>query len=160
MISDKRYLYEDIYLQIKTHIQHGNYRPGDKLKSVRVFSRELGVSPTTIFNAYYKLEAEGLITARPKQGYFVQEQLPKAAPGNGDGSRVVAKKSLIQEVVEASRQPGLIDFSTGVPGHDLLPGDRIHKSIRKACQAHPEVCTPIQTAVGCRSCAAIFANWR
>ncbi|WP_425420574.1 PLP-dependent aminotransferase family protein [Phaeodactylibacter xiamenensis] len=141
MISDKRYLYEDIYLQIKTHIQHGNYRPGDKLKSVRVFSRELGVSPTTIFNAYYKLEAEGLITARPKQGYFVQEQLPKAAPGNGDGSRAVAKKSLIQEVVEASRQPGLIDFSTGVPGHDLLPGDRIHKSIRKACQAHPEVCT-------------------
>jgi DNA-binding transcriptional MocR family regulator len=141
MASEKRYLYEDIYLQIKTHIQHGNYRPGDKLKSVRVFSQELGVSPTTIFNAYYKLEAEGLIVARPKQGYFVQEQLPKASPQPAGVGRAVSKKTLIQEVVEASRQPGLIDFSTGVPGPDLLPGDRIHKSIRKACQTHPEVCT-------------------
>lgn len=141
MSLDKQYLYEGIYARIRANIDHGNYRPGEKLKSVRVMSRELGVSPTTIFNAYYKLEAEGLIVARPKQGYFVQEQLPKASPQPAGVGRAVSKKSLIQEVVEASRQPGLIDFSTGVPGPDLLPGDRIHKSIRKACQTHPEVCT-------------------
>jgi|AntRauTorckE5430_2_1112549.scaffolds.fasta_scaffold03350_3 DNA-binding transcriptional MocR family regulator len=141
MISEKRYLYEDIYIKVKAHIQHGNYRPGEKLKSVRVLSQELGVSPTTIFNAYYKLEAEGFITARPKQGYFVQEQLPRVAPGIWGEGRAVTKKSLIQEVIEASRKPGLIDFSTGVPGPDLLPGDRLQKSIRKAYQAYPEICT-------------------
>ncbi|MCR9102638.1 MAG: PLP-dependent aminotransferase family protein [bacterium] len=141
MSSDNQYLYEAIYARIRANIDHGNYRPGEKLKSVRVMSRELGVSPTTIFNAYYKLEAEGLIVARPKQGYFVQEQRPKVSPQPASAGRAVTKKSLIKEVVEASRQPGLIDFSTGVPGPDLLPGDRVQKSIRKAYQAYPEICT-------------------
>lgn len=141
MTAEKTYLYEHIYGRVKSNIENGNYRPGEKLKSVRFMSQELGVSPTTIFNAYYKLEAEGLIKAKPKQGYFVQDQLPALVTQPLRECCEVTKKSLIQEVIEASRQPGMVDFSTGVPGDDLLPGNKLHKSIRKAYQEYPTIGT-------------------
>ncbi len=141
MPAGKTYLYEGIYARIKSHITNGNFQPGEKLKSVRFLSQELGVSPTTVFNAYYKLEAEGLVKAKPKQGYFIRDNLPPLKAKLHKACCKVTKKSLIQEVIEASRQPGMIDFSTGVPGADLLPSDKLHKSIRKAYQKYPAVGT-------------------
>ena len=57
---------------------------GDKLPSVRVLSDEYGISMGTAFQAYYHLEAKGLIESRPKSGYYVRfnhrryPDLPKA----------------------------------------------------------------------------------
>src|SRR5690606_26777354 len=56
---------------IAQSIQEGVLSRGDKLPSVRQASESRGVSPATIFQAYYLLEARGLITARERSGYFV-----------------------------------------------------------------------------------------
>lgn len=45
--------------------------PGDRLPSVRRFAETMGVSPSTVVEAYDRLEAEGTIRARRGAGFFV-----------------------------------------------------------------------------------------
>ena len=54
--------------EIEKSIRDGVLR-GDKLPSVRDACSSRGVSPSTVFQAYYLLEARGLIRARPRSGY-------------------------------------------------------------------------------------------
>jgi DNA-binding transcriptional MocR family regulator len=63
--------------------------PGEKLPSVRRLAAENGISPFTAVEAYDRLVAQGLITARPKSGFFVAGREPPltliergAAPGS------------------------------------------------------------------------------
>src|SRR3989344_1142154 len=59
-------------------IHSGALRPGDRVPSVREASRTRGISPSTVFEAYYLLEAQGLIHARPRSGYYVSARQPTA----------------------------------------------------------------------------------
>lgn len=54
---------------------------GDRLPSVRRFAATMGVSPSTVVEAYDRLAAEGLIRARPGSGFYVSAAaLPPLAP--------------------------------------------------------------------------------
>jgi len=64
-------LYEQLANSIAQSIQQGVLCRGDKLPSVRQTSESRGVSPSTVFQAYYLLEARGLISAYERSGYFV-----------------------------------------------------------------------------------------
>ena len=59
-------LYETFASEIEKSIRDGVLRVGDKLPSVRDACSSRGVSPSTVFQAYYLLEARGLIRARPR----------------------------------------------------------------------------------------------
>ena len=48
--------------------------PGDKLPSIRACASRLGVSPSTVVDAYDHLVAEGLIRARRGAGFFVADK--------------------------------------------------------------------------------------
>ena len=77
----KRYeRYADAIAQL---IHSGALRPGERVPSVREASRARGISPSTVFAAYYLLEAQGLIHARPRSGYYVSAPLPTAAGSTG-----------------------------------------------------------------------------
>ena len=65
--------YEKFADQIAELIRSGMLAPGEKVPSVRPASRTYGVSPSTVFQAYYLLEDRGLIQARARSGYFVRE---------------------------------------------------------------------------------------
>tara|TARA_R110002072_G_scaffold43746_3_gene122937 strand:- start:3586 stop:4971 length:1386 start_codon:yes stop_codon:yes gene_type:complete len=45
--------------------------PGEKLPSIRRFATTMGVSPSTVVEAYDRLAAEGVIRSRPGSGFFV-----------------------------------------------------------------------------------------
>ncbi len=64
-------LYETIASDISELIRNGVLRPGDRLPSVRQTCTSRGVSPSTVFQAYYLLEAQGLVASRERSGYFV-----------------------------------------------------------------------------------------
>ena len=54
---------------------------GDRLPSVRRFAVTMGVSPSTVVEAYERLVAEGLIRARPGSGFYLSASaLPPLAP--------------------------------------------------------------------------------
>lgn len=54
--------------------------PGTRLPSVRDCARRHRVSASTVVSAYDRLQAQGLIQARPQRGFFVREPLQRAGP--------------------------------------------------------------------------------
>lgn len=71
--QDRMKRYEKFADEIAELIRTGVLGPGEKVPSVRHASRTYGVSPSTVFQAYYLLEDRGLIQARARSGYFVRE---------------------------------------------------------------------------------------
>ena len=70
-------LYEYVYQQIRDDIVAGRIAAGEHLPSKRAFASHLGISVTTIENAYSQLLAEGYICSKPRRGYYASE-LPDA----------------------------------------------------------------------------------
>jgi DNA-binding transcriptional regulator YhcF (GntR family) len=75
-------LYETLAEDIAQSIRTGVMKLGDKLPSVRETSISRSVSPSTVFEAYYLLEARGLIRSKERSGYYVIAGA-KAAAGTG-----------------------------------------------------------------------------
>lgn len=68
-----------IYIQImnllKTKIVSGEINGGDKLPSVREFSKDLKVNPNTIQRAYQELERDEFVFTQRGLGTFVTEDI-------------------------------------------------------------------------------------
>lgn len=68
-------IYMQIMNSIKTKIVSGEFKRGDKLPSVREFSKELKVNPSTIQRAYQELEREEFVYTQRGMGTFVTENM-------------------------------------------------------------------------------------
>jgi GntR family transcriptional regulator len=66
-------IYRQLMEQIRLAVARGRLRPGSRLPSVRVLSRELVVNPNTIARVYTELERDGVLNTRPGLGVFVAE---------------------------------------------------------------------------------------
>ena len=66
-------IYRQLMDQIRLAVARGRLKPGSRLPSVRVLSRELVVNPNTIARVYTELEREGVLNTRPGMGVFVAE---------------------------------------------------------------------------------------
>ncbi|WP_252891552.1 GntR family transcriptional regulator [Thermoclostridium stercorarium] len=67
--------YVKLYYCIRREIERGNMKPGSKLPSIRQVSKELGLSSTTVENAYNQLMVEGYIYSVPQKGYFAASSI-------------------------------------------------------------------------------------
>ena len=90
-------------------VTSGELPAGTRLPTVRDVARELGVSPTTVSEAWRNLTRAGAIRTRGRSGTFVAvpvvpRQRWRYSQLGGPGVAVPAR-----------------DLSTGVPDHDLLP---------------------------------------
>lgn len=68
-------IYVQIINLIKTKMVSGEFNGGDKLPSVREFSKELKVNPNTIQRGYKELEREGLVFTQRGMGTFVTQDI-------------------------------------------------------------------------------------
>ena len=68
--NDKGSLYNTIYKEVKNAYFSGILKKGERLPSVREAALQLGVSRTTIENAYDKLCIEGIVESLPQKGYY------------------------------------------------------------------------------------------
>src|SRR5436189_729910 len=66
-------IYRQLMDQIRLAVPRGRLRPGSRLPSVRVLSRELVVNPNTVARVYTELERDGVLNTRPGLGVFVAE---------------------------------------------------------------------------------------
>ncbi|MDO5094929.1 MAG: PLP-dependent aminotransferase family protein [Peptostreptococcaceae bacterium] len=71
--SSKEPMYSQLYKYIKTEIENGSIREGEKLPSIRNLSKKMGISITTIRLAYDQLAMEGYILNKEKSGYYVNK---------------------------------------------------------------------------------------
>ena len=66
-------IYQQIYESVRTSIEAGVLRPGDKLPSIRTLSAGLKIARNTVDNAYKQLIVEGYVASRQGSGFIVQE---------------------------------------------------------------------------------------
>jgi DNA-binding transcriptional MocR family regulator len=86
----------------------GDLPAGTRLPTVRDVARSIGVSPTTVSQAWGSLARAGAIRTRGRSGRFVAGVSP-------------ARQRLRYAQLGSSPAGVTRDFSTGVPDHDLLP---------------------------------------
>lgn len=67
-------IYQQIKEQFKTAILSEKYAQGEYLPSIRSLAKELKISVITTMKAYEELESEGLVTAVPGKGFYVNAQ--------------------------------------------------------------------------------------
>ncbi|MCV5402831.1 GntR family transcriptional regulator, partial [Escherichia coli] len=100
--------YQDIARQLKTAIEQGELKPGARLPSSRTWSQELGVSRSTVENAYAELVAQGWLVRRGQAGTFVSEQIHP-------------QQSAVDVVAFAGESQQPLPFQMGLPALDLFP---------------------------------------
>ena len=134
--------YEQLAEQIAGLIRSGVLAPGERVPSVRQARRSYGVSPSTIFQAYYLLEDRGLIQARARSGYFVRElaRQPLAEPGSSAPtatSTEVDVSELVFSVLGSLKDPATVPFGSAFPSPELFPLPRLARSMAHALRDMP-----------------------
>lgn len=134
-------LYETLAAEVAASIHSGALRAGEKLPSVRQVTANRGVSASTVFQAYYLLEAQGLIRARDRSGYYVSHgarRLPPEADRPSqpeDKATSVDISDMIFEVLESAMARDVVPLGSAFPSPLLFPlerlGQALSSSIRK-----------------------------
>ena len=74
-LDSDRPIYAQILEVIQLRIIAGQYRPGEKIPSVRELAAEAGVNPNTMQKALAELEKDGLVMAWRTSGRVVTEDM-------------------------------------------------------------------------------------
>ncbi len=131
-------LYEKLAADIAASIDSGLLKPGDRLPSVRQASSHRQVSPATVFEAYYRLEAQGLIQARPRSGYFVAPRprrlpLQPERPSTPDGgARTVAISDLVFAILRSAGTRDVVPLGSAFPSPLLYPLAKLGRALASA----------------------------
>lgn len=139
--------YEQLANDIAQSIHDGVLKPGDRLPSVRQTSANRGVSPSTVFEAYYLLEARGMITARARSGYFVSSGLLRLKTLQPQHPAELANPSapdvsaLVFEVLEATRERKCVPFGSAFPSPLLFPMARLGRTMAATVQKMDPWCS-------------------
>ncbi len=132
--------YEKFADEIAELIRSGVLAAGEKVPSVRHASRTYGVSPSTVFQAYYLLEDRGLIQARARSGYFVREHAKRPLPEAQISPRAahtteVDVSELVFSVLGSLKDPNTVPFGSAFPSPDLFPLARLARSMAQSLRA-------------------------
>jgi DNA-binding transcriptional MocR family regulator len=153
-------LYDQTADHVAGLIGKGTLRTGQRVPSVRRLSQQLGVSVTTVLEAYRRLEDRGLIEARPQSGYYVRPphlRRPRlgTAPPEPGTQRLplrpasVACHDFVLRFTAAARQRGVVPLGTAVPAADFLPAAALNRLLARAVRRSPELATQYDFPPGC-----------
>ncbi len=124
--------YEALAADIEASIRNGTLKTGDRLPSVRHTGQSRGVSASTVFQAYYLLEARGLVRARDRSGYYVTGGGLRDAPPEStltsrpaDGPLSLDVSDQVFDILEASMSRKVVPFGSAFPSPLLFPLARL-----------------------------------
>ncbi len=126
--------YERIASDVAHLIEAGTFRPGERIPSVRQMSRQRNVSISTVLQAYYLLEAQGLIEARPRSGFYVRTDLPTTLAEPDISSpepdpTEVSMHELVTMVLFNPVNPDLIQLGAAHPNPALSATKQINRTM-------------------------------
>lgn len=122
--------------------------PGERLPSIRRFAAVMGVSPSTVVEAYDRLAAEGVIRSRPGSGFYVLGAAPSLdlrAPAPAQEQEV--------DPFWVSRQSLDADADVLKPGCGWLPPDwmpqaAMRRALRQLARGPDAVLTDYGSSLG------------
>lgn len=165
MLQEKNgHLYLNIADTIEQQIMNNVLHIGDKLPSVRMLSKQHGISVSTILQAYYHLEGKGLIESRPQSGYYVRfnpsrfpQKIGKSNPVQTARTKNV--EAIIAEVYGDFVMPNITRFSLSVPSPELLPLGMLNKAMMQAMRELPANGTSYESLQGNEALRRQIARW-
>jgi DNA-binding transcriptional MocR family regulator len=118
--------YQHLTSLLETAISTQGLQPGSQLPPERTMARRLGVSRTTVVNAYRELEARGLVRGHVGRGTFVcAAPEPTSAPfawrGKVASSAQRTADPLIRDLIRLAVDPAVVSLAAGVPALDIFP---------------------------------------
>ncbi len=159
---------EHLYLQIAENFQRQILdqvlKIGDRLPSVRLLSKEQNLSVSTILQAYYHLEAKGLIESRPQSGYYVRfnpSRFPHKIEKSNPLQMIKTKnvETIIGEVYDDLLMSGVTRFSLSVPAPEILPLAQLNKAMIQALRDLPANGTSYEEIQGNELLRRQIARW-
>lgn len=127
---------------IRTRIASRVLGPGDRLPSVRSFAGTMGVSPSTVVEAYDRLAAEGVIRAKRGSGFYVTgSNMPPLAIGE-----LGPRRDRAVDPFWVSRQSLDADDTMAKPGcgwlpADWMPNEALRKGLRSLARGQASILT-------------------
>ena len=125
---------------VRSKIANRSLAPGDRLPSVRRFAETMGVSPSTVVEAYDRLAAEGVIRARRGSGFYVTStNLPPMvlAEMGSPRERDVDPFWVSRQSLDA--EPSVLKPGCGWLPADWMPKDALRKGLRALARAEETV---------------------
>jgi DNA-binding GntR family transcriptional regulator len=115
-------LNEQVYDELRSRVLTRQHRPGTKL-SLHALAAELGVSRSPVHHALTRLVSEGLLTVRPRSGYFVMPVTARAVAEGYDvrlALELLAAERAVESVDESqlARFAELLDTTDAAISHE------------------------------------------
>ena len=135
--------YDQVSRYINELIEKGDLKPGDKAPSLRKLSKQLGVSIATITQSYVNLEDQGILTAKPQSGFYVNalvnqiNDIDKPAATRGRARRVRFGE-LFEEVFRNANNPRITPFGTSNPSMEFMPVKSLTRATRSIISRYPQ----------------------
>lgn len=135
-------LFQRVADEITRTIDQGTILPGQRLPSVRRMRDQLGVSISTVQEAFRLLENRGLIITKPQSGHYVRRRStpplkepalsePVAQPGSLD---VPLSMALANDI----GQPAKIQLGPAIPPMELLPTAILSRALARVMRNQPQ----------------------
>lgn len=148
-------MFEQICEAIRARVASGDLRHGVRLPPTRVFATELGVSRSTMVNAYEQLVAEGYLRSVPGSGYTI---CPIGIV-ELDAAPVPDKPDAWEEKIDLPRP-----FQAGQPDMRLFPHTQWAKTVSRVCRTNPKAILVSSSLLGNLALRKAIANhvseWR
>jgi 2-aminoadipate transaminase len=113
---------------VRSAIEGGGLRPGEKLPTTRALAEEAGLNHLTVVRAYRRLAEEGYVTAARGRGTFVRQAPPALAAPDGRWQHAVLpeiRRTYLNQIVADTWQPFTgadhVNLAIGWASADLHP---------------------------------------
>jgi DNA-binding transcriptional MocR family regulator len=130
----------EVMAAVRSKVANHALQRGDRLPSIRSFAATMGVSPSTVVEAYDRLAAEGLIQARRGSGFYVAGTgLPAMALGDTEPRREQAIDPFWVSRQSLDADPTVAKPGCGWLPADWLPTSALRRALRKLARAEDAV---------------------
>ena len=120
---------------IRRRMASRSLSPGEKLPSIRSFAATMGVSASTVVEAYDRLAAEGVIRSRPGSGFYVAGAMPPLALAEAEPrlDRAIDPFWVSRQSLDAGAD--MLKPGCGWLPADWMPNAAIRRAIRQLARA-------------------------
>jgi len=121
--------------EIQGKILKGLFTPGEKLPSLRKLHNQIGLSVSTVHQAYIELEKRGRIEAREKSGFYVRalqnNPLPSPAPEElvTKPCRVMINE-LAENIISDLQQEDTLQLGAAIASKELMPLKQLSRILK------------------------------
>jgi DNA-binding transcriptional MocR family regulator len=130
----------DVMKVIRARMASRAITAGDRPPSIRSFAATMGVSPSTVVEAYDRLVAEGLIRARRGSGFYVSATaLPPLALAEDRPPRDRAVDPFWVSRQSLDADPAALKPGCGWLPADWMPADALRRALRALARAEDTV---------------------